>query len=1506
MNEKKKSNFVVKFDKKCFVLLLGLVVSFSNLYSSNETVTVGTTGASYSTLKAAFDAINDGTLTGSVTIQIITSTTETATATLNDSGVGASFYSNVHIYPDVPDCVITGAIDGSAVIVFNGGSNVTLDGSLGAEGNNYSLTIINSSTSSDTGTGTIRFENGASHNIVRFCNIKGSEKDPNSGIIAFLGSVENGNNNNVLEYNNITNEGGNRPSNAIYSSTFNEAILNSHNSILNNDIYDIFENASNYILIDNFNSYWDINNNSFFEQSPIFADGDYSQNVIVVNTYPYGKFNIKNNYIGGSSAHCEGDPMTKSDINSSVHFTGIYLNVGINDTTNVQGNVISNISYSNQGSTNWYGLKVDEGYVNIGDIQGNTIGSATGNGSISFTNGQASGQLVAIQLSSTTSNDLYCKNNVIGSIDILNSSSDLSNSFCGIKINISSSHFIYIDNNAIGSSTTINSINAGSASNTDYQTVYGVFSSGTSYIVNNTISNLTNATTNTTTNISGTIKGIYSTESGGGAVSNNTISNLKIGNANASSNVEASVVGVAIDNNSNSANIEENNIYNLSNTNPDFTGCVYGVYIDCQKAYGGGLIKNNFIHDLNVSSTNSTPPIIAGINLVYGVPDPGSSAKQNFYNNIISLSSNSSATIKGIYCSGYFPLDMFFNTIYIGGATSNSVAKSYAHYLSYGTNLHTRNYQNNIFYNDRTAPGSNKNFAVYFENAGGVPTTSLTLDYNDYFTSGTAGTLACFSGSYINSLPITTGKDANSLTINPSLFNPTSISKTDYRTSKNTLKAGISIASVTTDFRDANTRPATPTIGTWEYFDNKWTGSVSTDWNTSSNWSQGVPLPDDDIVFDATVSNDCVLDQNRSVGSITNSYSSYRVNTNGNTLTVKGDLNLTNGAQINASSSGSSVDFSGSSAQSIPSGTFINNEVFNLAINNLSHVTLNGTLRILNSFTATSGMLNAYTSSPTVVFAGLTAQTIQSNQFLNGQISNLTIDNSAGVTLNADLTVNTSLTINSGKLLTVAAAKLLNVEGTITNNANESGLLLKTGGTQSANASLIYHNAQNAPVFGTVEMYSKAYWNLSDANVNNRYKWQFFGIPVTTVDADPTFYGAYVRQYNEQGKGSGYSADKQWIQMQTSSVLSPFKGYEIVQPAAKTYTIQGQLINSNYEPVLTYTSGADSPGENLLSNPYTTAIDISKMSFGANTEATVYLYNTGSFADWNTPTKTGTSPGQYTVSTPGTAGNGGVPAQIPSMQAYTVVCTAPSSISCSYSSLVASNSEKQRAPSITKSEKVYTVIDVAGKRYTDKMWLFTEPNCTRNFDNGWDGRKAFGSGFAPQICAIEPDGTYQIDVVNDINNTELSFKAGEDTTYTLTFAHINTQSKYNTLYLLDEANNKVTDISADSAQYTFTALPTTTAVKRFKIIANSNLTTKTDNLHETQLKVFYANKCIFVQNKSEYAGELKLVDITGKTILNVDFKPAGITAIPASFPPGTYILQANTADSQLTKSVIIN
>jgi len=503
------------------------------------------------------------------------------------------------------------------------------------------------------------------------------------------------------------------------------------------------------------------------------------------------------------------------------------------------------------------------------------------------------------------------------------------------------------------------------------------------------------------------------------------------------------------------------------------------------------------------------------------------------------------------------------------------------------------------------------------------------------------------------------------------------------------------------------------------------------------------------------------------------------------------------------------------------------------------------------------------------------------------------------------------LTVTANHRFSVPAGKCLTVNGTITTTGDPNQIYIQSS-SSGASGSLIFHNAYGSPVQATVEMYSLASWNKTNP-VGGKYKWQFFGIPVRSMaSTSPCFDGAFVREMHENDN------PVHWFQLNNASGLTSFHGYEITQAAGNTYVFQGALENSDYLVTEPYTTGVSFPGETLIGNSYTAAIDIKKIVFGSQMLATVYLYNTGTYNDWysiyhGTPDSSKILSGQYTAVPFAHAGDAGIPHQIPSMQAFLVRAKSASSyatVSIPYSSTatVIKNTDMQRSQSVNSdSLPVWTRIDVSGTHFSDRMWIFTDTACTHSFDNGYDGEKFIGSPIEPQIFAMETDGIYQVNSVDDMNNTYLGFQAGEDSLYTMTFTHQNADLKYGRVYLVDSVARITTDITPTGSIYTFTSLPTDTIVKRFKIVTNAGVVTKlnSNETSNTALNVFTSQQTIFVDNKSDIPGTLQMVDLAGRTLQKFTFTANSVTAFPTGLSQGSYIAVAITIKDRITTKLIL-
>jgi hypothetical protein len=157
--------------KVLFIIGIFFFCSFVDAYS--QTIRTVGSGGNYTTVASAFSAINNGTLTGTIELQVISNTTETSTAFINASGTGSASYTSVSIYPTVSNVTISGNL-AAPLILFDGADNVTFDGRVNRTGSTISLTVENTSTSNVNKTSTFFYCNSAESNIITYCIVKGA------------------------------------------------------------------------------------------------------------------------------------------------------------------------------------------------------------------------------------------------------------------------------------------------------------------------------------------------------------------------------------------------------------------------------------------------------------------------------------------------------------------------------------------------------------------------------------------------------------------------------------------------------------------------------------------------------------------------------------------------------------------------------------------------------------------------------------------------------------------------------------------------------------------------------------------------------------------------------------------------------------------------------------------------------------------------------------------------------------------------------------------------------------------------------------------------------------------------------------------------------------------------------------------------------------------------------------------------------------------------------------
>ena len=758
------------------------------------TYSVGPTGT-YLNITAALSALTNGT-SGAVVFELqaaYSSAAETFPLTLTN-GV-CSLVGGVTIRPETGATALSiSSASTTATIDINGGSNFIIDGRAGGTGTTKELTIANTSTSGTA----VRFINEGSTNTLQYVTLTGVNSGTSSGVILFSTTTgANGNDNNTIDNCDIR-DGATTPTIGVYSLGTNTSVStrNSGNTISNCNIFNFYNSTSTSsggygVNLSTGSTDWAITGNSFYQTASrtTFGSGATVSGIFIA-TLSGNNFTVSNNFLGGTAPSCGGTAYTVSST-GNVLFRGIYISVDLTTASNITGNTVRNISLTPVSNSSSQGaFSILNGWVNVNN---NIIGSQSATGSITYstTSTSATAMFSGIFAGSGTANgNMTISGNSIGGITVTGTGTP---SFRGITFQssgITATTQYTITNNTIGSLTTANSIQ--SSTNAGVFGIVGAAAQTTSLnlISGNTIANLTSTSTGTAAAVTGIASAgsncCYYT------VLNNTIRNLSASSAPTAAGT-INVLGI-----SHSAattagqNISRNTIYALAAaTTAAQSPSVIGIYYSGPTS-GTNVVERNLVYNLTNSATGASPAV-QGIYAAAGLT--------RFQNNMVRLGTDVTTNTQVLGINDAAGTNSYyFNSVHIDGTASGAL-NSFA--FSSSVTVNTRNFSNNIFSNLRTNSGAGKSYAVSVAGTAANP-AGLTLNYNDYYVSGSGTVFGRFNSADVASLAAwntAVGQDANSISADP-LFVSATGATPDLHVSAGTPieGVGVNIASVTNDF----------------------------------------------------------------------------------------------------------------------------------------------------------------------------------------------------------------------------------------------------------------------------------------------------------------------------------------------------------------------------------------------------------------------------------------------------------------------------------------------------------------------------------------------------------------------------------------------------------------------------------------------------------------------------------------------------------------------------------
>lgn len=522
----------LKFTKSFLLFALCSVFALPGFaqFSGNINVGTGQTYTSLTNTGGLFAAINNGTVTGNITVKITSNlTAETGLVSLNkwtETGVG-NYKMNI-----VPDGTTERLISSKSqnLITISGAVNVSINGSPTNNGSKY-LRFRNDSINSTVATSTICFINDAKLDTIQNCYVEGASGSTVSGVVLLGASTGTAGNDSIAILNNVIRD---ITGTANYIGAPYALVMNYNTGTNKNDNIVI---AGNQFLNWTFAAVYlrtSGNKNSILNNNLYITSGPRSTVLYGINIAATGGNGhvISGNSIGGSTAGRGGTAMSTNNT-----FYGVYQS-STGDTTIISNNTIGNIS-----ALSIYGMyHTGSVYANINNniIGGSatsysdTLVCSTGNGNgiyaesafiikgnqirrITSTGGNAAGMFLSAATKAVVDN------NTIDSING-NRPINLGSNYTPSGIQVSSTNSGTGNRTVVSNNTISNIINPNTTYTTNYAGASGIQLGGTgapNIVFNNKISAIYGANTNST--YGSNVGGIYHSATTVDSIYNNQV-----------------------------------------------------------------------------------------------------------------------------------------------------------------------------------------------------------------------------------------------------------------------------------------------------------------------------------------------------------------------------------------------------------------------------------------------------------------------------------------------------------------------------------------------------------------------------------------------------------------------------------------------------------------------------------------------------------------------------------------------------------------------------------------------------------------------------------------------------------------------------------------------------------------------------------------------------------------------------------------------------------------------
>jgi hypothetical protein len=490
------------------------------------------------------------------------------------------------------------------------------------------------------------------------------------------------------------------------------------------------------------------------------------------------------------------------------------------------------------------------------------------------------------------------------------------------------------------------------------------------------------------------------------------------------------------------------------------------------------------------------------------------------------------------------------------------------------------------------------------------------------------------------------------------------------------------------------------------------------------------------------------------------------------------------------------------------------------------------------------------------------------------------------------------LTINSGASVTINAGKALTVAGALTNNAGNTGLVIKSDATGTG--SLI----DNGTITGTatVERYLTGYSSPSD------FKYHIISSPIasqpiqTGFVANPPNSGDDFYKWDEptttwinSKNGSGG-----WNSLFESNFVIG-RGYLVAYPSNLTKTFTGALntypASSPLTLTCTYTAPPGDQGWNMLGNPFPSSLDWALMSLN-NIDNALYYYD-ASIQNYR----------YFVRVTPGISVGSGSPS-IPSMQGFFVHASTtgtPKTVTIN-NTMRSANGQSIFYKEFENTPDNYLVLKADNGIYSDEAYVVFFDQATVNYDGQYDALKlASLNPQVPQLYTVASDNSdlaiNSLPVSAALAPMPLHFKAGTSGNYAITASELNTFAP-GTVITLEDLKTSQSQNLVQNPVYSFSA-STGDAANRFLLHFSGSI-----GINEVKekpfVKIYSFGDNIYVSSETILTGgSVYVFNLLGQKVIARPLAPQNLNIIPAGNLSGYYLVRVVSDKGSVTGKVFV-